>query len=259
MLVLNKIAVISLGRETSLSICNQIRKITEDRVTVETYSITDDISKEFKNTLVILTGDLVLRDLAISKLDPNVEYIVARRVINYKFLKELISLPAGTDVLLVNDHEKTCSATINQLKEHGIDHINYESYYPGIKEFKRLKVAVTPGEPQLVPACAEKVIDIGTRQLDVISIVEILNKMDLISTASSNAPEINVSAQITHDMIELLKEFNQVAEHSIELKNMFRTIIDHSSRGIIYLDNKGVITVTNDVMTTIAGNNRKLE
>jgi PAS domain S-box-containing protein len=244
---LRKIVVISVGEETSRNICKQLKRLIGDKVEVQSYCLDDDISREFKNSLVIVTSKIVEK-LAVAILHPNTKYIIARRVMNYHKLRDLISLPAGSEVLLINDHKNSCLITIDQLKKHGINHVKYYPYYPGIKEYKKLELAVTPGEVQLAPSCVKKIIDIDTRQIDITTLVEILNKLDLMEEKGDI-----ISSQFVKDIIDLSKRFNNIAEHSIELKNMLQTILDNSSDGIAYLDLQGNVSVINEVLASILG------
>lgn len=242
---MKKIVVISMGSETSKNICTQIKRLIGDRAEIEGYTLQDDISKEFKDCLVLITSYLVEK-IALTKLQPGTKYIVARRVINYQHLRAVISIPEGTEVLLVNDNKNTCYTAIEQLKKLGVSHINYHPYYPGIENYKELKLAVTVGEPHLVPRCAEKIIDIGTRQIDITTLVEILNKLDLMEEKGDI-----ISSHFVRDIVNLSKQYNSIAERSLELKNMFQTIIENSSDGIVYMDIGGKISVANEVLISI--------
>jgi len=242
---LKKIVVISMGSETSRNICTQIRRLIGDKAEVEGYTLQDDISKEFNDCLVLITSNLVEK-IALTRLKSETNYIVARRVINYQNLRSVISIPAGTEVLLVNDNKNTCYTAIAQLKKLGVNHINYHPYYPGIGDYKKLKLAVTVGEPHLVPKCSEKIIDMGTRQIDITTLVEILNKLDLMEEKGDI-----ISSHFVRDIVNLSKQYNSIAEKSLELKNMFQTIIENSSDGIIYMDIDGRISVANKVLVSI--------
>lgn len=77
-----------------------------------------------------------MKDIIISKITINSKYIIARRIIKNQFIDELINIPTNQDVLVVNDKASTCEVAIQQLKSHGINHINYYPYYPGIEEYK---------------------------------------------------------------------------------------------------------------------------
>ncbi|WP_432406528.1 sigma-54 interaction domain-containing protein [Wukongibacter sp. M2B1] len=242
---MKKIVVISMGSETSKNICTQIKRLIGDRAEIEGYTLQDDISKGFKDCLVLITSYLVEK-IALTKLQHGTKYIVARRVINYQHLRAVISIPEGTEVLLVNDNKNTCYTAIEQLKKLGVSHINYHPYYPGIEDYKELKLAVTVGEPHLVPRCAEKIIDIGTRQIDITTLVEILNKLDLMEEKGDI-----ISSHFVRDIVNLSKQYNSIAERSLELKNMFQTIIENSSDGIVYMDIDGKISVANEVLVSI--------
>lgn len=87
--------------------------------------------------------------------------------INHKNISELLNLPKGTEVLLINDKARPAYEAIAQLQALGINHIKYYPYFPGGMTYPQIDIAVTVGEPKLVPHGFNRVIDIGTRQIDI--------------------------------------------------------------------------------------------
>ncbi|WP_214481813.1 sigma 54-interacting transcriptional regulator [Bacillus sp. SM2101] len=250
---MEKVIVMSLGRETNKYICRQVREITGHRIEVKGYCIGDTVDEDFSNCIVVNSVDLQIDNLRLIKIPQHVKHIYAKRVINHQFLKELIDIPAGTDVLLVNDHKDSSLHVIKQLKNYGIDHINYHPYYPGIKQYKQLTLAITPGETKWIPDCVNKVIDIGIRKLDITTIIEILQELNLLSESS----EV-LSSDYVSEIIKLSKKLTKISEESEQIKNMFQTIIDNTNDGIIYLNSKGEISVVNELMQSILGEEKDI-
>jgi len=248
---MKNIAVISFGLRTSLAICDQLKKLFGEAIEIKGYAINDDYKREMnENTLVVITSHHVA-EYVIRALGEAFEYVVTKRVINYQHLEELIKLEAGTEVLLVNDHMATAYLTIEQLKKHGIDHVKYYPYYPGMSEVKKIEVAVTPNERHLVPEHIHKVIDLGTRHIDITSLIEIANRLGVLDK------KVDIlSSQYVSDMVLLLKKFDKTAQEANELKNMLQAILDNSQNGILYYDRNGVISGSNDVVSHILGKDR---
>lgn len=242
---MKKVAIISTAPNVCKEIYNQIEALIGDEVEVKWYCLEDDIPKRFDNTLIVFTGPAI-KKLTISKMFIPNNYIVARRVVNYHYLSSLISLPTGTEVLLVNDFKETCIEAIDQLRNLGIDHVKYYPYYPGTLNYKKLELAVTPGESNLVPNCVKKIIDIGIRKIDITTINEILKDLDLMKSKGNI-----VSSQFVRDIVDLSKRYNHATNRSIELKNMFQIIVDNSIDGIVYLNNSGEITAVNKAFESL--------
>ncbi|MCG8485719.1 MAG: sigma 54-interacting transcriptional regulator [Clostridia bacterium] len=243
---MKKAVVLSTNINTCQAICQQLESLIGDKVIVSGYCLEDNIPKSFENTLVIFAGSLI-KELFLHQMHEGTNYLIAKRVINYHYLSHLISLPAGSEVLLVNDHKQSCLTTIEQLNKHGIDHIKYYPYYPGIKDYKRLELGVSIGESQLAPPCVKKIIDIGVRQIDITTLVEILNHLDLM-----DEKENIISSKFVSDIIKLSKQYCDAANRSKELKNMFQIIVDNSIDGMVYVNTLGEILTVNDAFETMS-------
>ncbi len=165
---------------------------------------------------------------------------MAQRVINYTYLEPVIELDEGLDVLLVNDHERTTDVAIEQLKGLGLNHINYIPYYPGCRLSKKYEFAVTPGEPHLVPASVEHVIDIATRQIDITTIIEIAERLDILKHIRRT-----LSSQYVSDFVNVLRRLNTKAKEAESIRKSFERLADHSSDGIVYTNHLGEIQIMN--------------
>jgi PAS domain S-box-containing protein len=244
---MRRLIVVGEGNRTIEQICLQLRNIIGDRIEISGQSVCNEFNQNFKGCLAIFTSpDLI--EGALSKIPYNIKYIVARRGINYHYISNLIQLPAGSKVLLVNDSKLTCLETITQLERLGIDHIKYYPYYPEIESYEKLDLAVTPGEAQLAPASVNRVINIEARYVDITTIVEILTFFNLMEDKASI-----ISAQYAREIVDLSKRYNYSANHSLELTNMFKIIVDNSSDGVLYLNEKGYISASNQVFASIMG------
>jgi len=61
----------------------------------------------------------------------------------------------------------------------GLNHLDYVPCYPGTTHVPCLEVALTPGEPQHVPAFVKRVIDIGDRVIDAKTIIDMASALGL--------------------------------------------------------------------------------
>ncbi len=232
--------VLSHGRITGQNLVKELNKIFGDLVDIQTYCSEDILPKDFSENLILVTADAVLTGPFETLINNSTQWIMAQRMINYKFLKPLIELKSETEVLFVNDHERTTTVAINQLKGLGLDHLNYVPYFPGCRLRKAYDIAITPGEPHLVPASTKQVIDIETRQIDLTTIIEIADRLDLLTELKST-----LSSQYLSDFVEILRQLNKKAEEAKSLQDSFMTLADNSNDGIIYTDGEGNILLLN--------------
>ena len=236
---MKKVIIISLGNKTGKSLYEQLKSILDEKIYVNFYSIENHIPENLECDLIIFSSDTV-KDIIISKITINSKYIIARRIIKNQFIDELINIPTNQDVLVVNDKASTCEVAIQQLKSHGINHINYYPYYPGIEEYKKLEVAITPGEANIVPSCVKRIIDIGPRIMDITSIVEVLISLECINEYADR-----LSSYFFRNMIITSKRYINMANHANKVKEILEHIIDNSQDGIIYTNTNNEVLVFN--------------
>lgn len=236
---MKKVIIVSLGNKTGKSLYEQLKSILDEKIYVNFYSIENHIPKELECDLIIFSSDTV-KEIILSSRSINSKYIIARRIIKNQFIDELIKITTNQDVLVVNDEASTCEAAIQQLKSHGINHINYYPYYPGIEEYKKLELAITPGEANLVPSCVKRTIDIGPRIMDITSIVEILINLECINEYADS-----LSSYFFRNMVITSKRYINMANHSNKIKEILENIIDNSQDGIIYTNTNNEVLVFN--------------
>lgn len=235
------VSLITKGRNTCSALVRQLRYFLGESVSIDGYYIDGNIKDNIQDNLIVISSAIIYSD-AIRFVDKNSRVTVARRSVNYHEIYKLFTIPPGTDVLLVNDLEPTTYETILELRALGLDHINYFPYYPMIRNPKRLGIAVTPGERELVPDYVNTIIDIGSRNIDLTTMVEIFKVL--------NIPDERIkllSANYIKDIIDLIKKTHEMAYRKNLMSNQLQTIINAVHDGIVALDQNGIITVFNPI------------
>lgn len=237
---MKKIVIISPGRVTSLNLALQLDKIFGQYTEVKPYCLEDSLDFDMENSLVVISSPQTI-DLRIQNMiNKGLDYILARRVINHRYISELLSLPKATEVLLVNDRAESTLQAITQLQALGVNYIKYYPYYPGIAEYQELDIAVTIGEPHLVPYGVKKVIDVGTRQIDITTLADIAKKLGLMEALGSS-----LSSQYIHEIIGLLNRINDSAKNMKIIRDRLETVANCLTKAIIYIDKEGSIITGN--------------
>ena len=237
---MKKISIISMSEDTGLSIKEQLETIFEKEFYIECLNLNNYKEKYLECDLLIFSGEEV-KDICENILNDSINYIVSKRVIKHQYIDEILNIPRGTDVLLVNDSKSTCEEVIRQLKSQGLNHINYYEYYPGIKSYKSLEIAITPGESHLVPCEISKTIDIKSRHLDVSTLIEILIKLNCMDKYGSI-----ISSYFYRDMINVSTKYIKKSQESIKLKDLLTNLLDNQKNGIIYTNTKDKVVVLNE-------------
>lgn len=234
------IALITGTERTRQTIENQINSYIGDIVKIESYSIDMGIDKKIKADLVIISTILIYDD-AIKYLESQCPVIIARRVLNYSSIEKILFMPVKEEVLFVNDCRETAEECIDWLKRLGVNYLNYVPYYPGVKLARKIKRAITPGEIDLVPEFVEEVVDIGTRLLDMTTIVEVLKELDLFEEKWEY-----ISEKYMSKIIDLARNLAEITQERTEAYHHIRMVMDGVKDGILAFNHKGYITVLNE-------------
>ncbi|MEI4828980.1 transcriptional regulator, partial [Bacillus sp. FJAT-53711] len=108
--------------------------------------------------------------------------LFARRTVHLPKLEQLMDLAPGTQCLFVSNSMDTIVDAIELLNRLGFDHLHFIPYVPQTAEVPVLEdidVAVTHGLKELVPETIDKVIDLGIRPIDLTTIYDIAQQLNL--------------------------------------------------------------------------------
>ncbi|QQE73348.1 sigma 54-interacting transcriptional regulator [Brevibacillus composti] len=170
-------------------------------------------------------------------LPPGSKTIVAKRMLPYHSLREMLEIPPGVKVLLVSDTAETAEETIQLLIASGMDFELYP-YYPGAYLPPDIEIAVTPGESEHVPSSIRKVVDIGFRIIDLSTWLEIYAHFD-------NDHFHKVTARAVQSLIYITKELNNEIIHARLLQMYLEGIVNRIEDAVIALDEQEVIRFIN--------------
>ncbi|HWQ09205.1 MAG TPA: sigma 54-interacting transcriptional regulator, partial [Holophaga sp.] len=241
------VVVISVSRAVGETFLAQIKRFFQEATPVLQFCLSDEFTFSPGEVLAVLTGRHARNHVKVQRLiAQGMDFIQARRAIDYTRIQNLLTLPEGTDVLLVNDFESTTRDAIDHLLRIGLDHLVYHPYYPGIQDYPRLDIAVTPGEPSLVPSCASRTVDIGTRHADISTIVELVQRLGLMGRLGDA-----ISAQHLREITRLLREINEAGRRVSSMRDTLQVVADHAPNGILYADLAGKVVLGNQTLSTV--------
>lgn len=245
---MKKLVVITPGRMTAINLANQLNRFFGKYTEVKSFCSEDDFDIDISNSIVVISSREAIDERIKALMEQGMDYILARRVINHRYIEELLELPRGTEVLLVNDRKETTEIAISQLQALGVNYIKYYPYYPGKISYPKLDIAVTVGEPHLVPYGIKKVIDIGTRQIDVTTVIDIAHRLGLMDAIGDS-----LSSHYFNEIVGLLNRISDAAKEMKVLSNRLQTVANCSSKAILYANKEGCILLVNHMMNRILG------
>lgn len=235
------LVLITRGKNTWQTLYDQLTGLLGHHVAISGYHLGGKLPDHIQGDLILASSQELVPEI-LGLIRPGCPLVVASRAINYHEIEKLFDIPSGTDVLLVSDALPAAEETISLLLALGIDHIRYHPYVPGLSRYSRIKIAVTPGEPDCVPAWVEHIVDINSRYVDITTLAEIIDRLSLID-ARANI----LSANYMRDVIQLIRKNKQNARISYLLNNKLHAVINTVHDGILAVDETNSVSVINPV------------
>ncbi|WNS75782.1 sigma 54-interacting transcriptional regulator [Bacillus sp. DTU_2020_1000418_1_SI_GHA_SEK_038] len=167
-----RLIIIAIQDENLISLKIQLEHILGDFIEIKGQTLKDLKFGFIQSDDVVLLSAEALKGLVAPFLPEDCTYIASSRDVNIVNLKELIGLPPGQNILVVNDHYTETMETVKSLKQVLFEH-SYYPYLQGQPLPEKIDYVVTPGERHLVPAALGEIIDIGPRILSFDTINQI--------------------------------------------------------------------------------------
>ncbi|MDF2884364.1 MAG: stc2 [Clostridiaceae bacterium] len=250
-----KIVLIAGSVNTKEFLYKQIKEFVPDSYILEAYSQEEGIINNFKCDLMVVSSKEMMEELKDMQL--NHEYndiVVCERSVNFDIIDQVANIPVNEEVLLVNDEKETAISSINDLKELGLNHIIYYPYYPSINNYKKLKTAITPGEPDKVPSCVENIINLGPRIININSLYAIMDKLNL-----SHKDTTFITKKYMQKIINVSMRISAINNNVNALNGYLNNIIHNLVNGILVFDENGYIKYANEIMRKLLLTEKELE
>lgn len=241
---MRKVYLIAQTHFTSDAIKEQLREMFGADIDVVAKTVDECEKIDFTDGLVVLTSPWV-EDYAKAKIMPGLDYIVAKRVINYDYLEKLSNLNDGEDILVCSPWQDVKEPAIEQLRDIGFTNINFIPCDNSFQNENRVRTAIIFSEA-VVPKYVENIIEMSPRMLDVSSLVEIQKKLNL---SNENA----ILSQFSKRIMTVLKRVNEESNKNKEIKILYQTIVNNISEGIVYSNEHGSILIVNKAVEKFFG------
>jgi hypothetical protein len=243
-----KIVLITGTHGTRVTLLQQLNSYIKDFADIDSYAIDDGMEGRIKADLFVISTELIYED-ALKHICESCPIIVARRVINYSEIQNMLTIPKNETILFVNDCKETAIESIEWLEKLGVDGYNYIPFYPGCTcENKDIKFAVTPGETELVPKFIENVMNIGPRLIDITTITEIVKILNVFEEKWEN-----ISTKYLNKIIDMGKKLTEITTEKTENYDHIIKVIDSVNEGLLAFNKNGLITVFNENLKCMLG------
>ena len=174
-------------------------------------------------------------------LFPGIRIIVPDRVIVGQNLEQVLLLPKGADVLVVNSPRQASEQTIENLKKLELDHLNYIPYWKGRQlDLDRVHTAISPGMMHLCPEAIANRIDIGPRNVSINSFLEVLQALEL---------DIRYLDRFSEHYHRLLLDSSRRLAFTLRdmarIRRLEDVVVNEFEEGILYVNAGGRIDLVN--------------
>lgn len=177
--------------------------------------------------------------------------LAARRTIRVSQLDDLLTLPGGEPILVVNNAQDTGNDLVAQLRHLGFDHLELIPYSPGCSLSANdlaSRVALTPGFPELVPAGIKRVIDVGVRSLDPSTLVE----LGLLLGRPLEDSHYYLSRKMS-EVVGLAKKAIALADKARAANRKYEAVLSATDDGMLYVTAEGVVDSVNEPAANLFG------
>lgn len=177
-MVVRKVNIIAIQEKYLDTITKQVKEIIGDNVQIHSVTVKDLHRDTVASDDIVVISNNQVKGLVTQLIPKECPIIIAKRDINYTNTRELLNLPPGQHILVVNDNISNSNETVQSLRETIFEH-KYYAYLPEETIPETINYIVTPGEQHLLPQGLSNVIDIGARLLDISTFEEIINLLEI--------------------------------------------------------------------------------
>ena len=200
---------------------------------------------------VVLSAFTIYRKVK-EKAPEKTKLLVIELTIKRAVLESLKKLPEGTRALVVSIDYKNCTEVITTIYNNGLRGLELIPCYPGCDfDTERdgdVNLAITMGEPELVPDFITSVLDYGERSIDIASVYAMAEVLGIDDPLSSAAAKKEAA-----ELISLNTENARLLNEKKQLMSRLNSIVRIVAKGVIITDIAGRIFMINDIALSMLG------
>ena len=236
------VLIVSINSNIRLEFQSYLHKILGAHIAFDTIGL-DQVQRpeQIKGYQCILFSSPLVQSEFPIPIPKEVMQIVCTRTFNHACLDQIIRIPPGERVYIVNDTYDSIVTIMEQLKEAGVVQYRFEPFYPGcILADESILYAITVGEPQLVPGHITNVIDIGNRIIDISTVNELCEYFHLPASLSNQ-----ITKSYVNSIMQIAKLTSAYYQDYIYSRQLLQTVISNLPIGLCLLSVRGEINMVN--------------
>ena len=236
------VLIVSINSNIRLEFQSYLHKILGAHIAFDTIGL-DQVQRpeQIKGYQCILFSSPLVQSEFPIPIPGEVMQIICTRTFNHACLDQIIRIPPGERVYIVNDTYDSIVTIMDQLKEAGVVQYRFEPFYPGcIQADESIHYAITVGEPQLVPSHITNVIDIGNRIIDISTVNELCGYFHLPASLSNQ-----ITKSYVNSIMQIAKLTSAYYQDYIYSRQLLQTVISNLPIGLCLLSVRGEINMVN--------------
>lgn len=242
---MKKLGLFVGSQSTAKVLEEQLKSFLSDAVEIKVFIQDQGIGPIGPLDFVIFSSHALYEEIqSVFVKHLNTPFIIGSRTVSDECIDQIVEIPKGTKVLLVNDVEESAREVHQALMDIGLDHIDYELFYPDqLNPQSDLEIAITAGEARHVPCEMKHIIDIGPRIFDFKTLARLLSSLGLLDGYTKSFSKM------------YLKKIIHMAQHLSESKRQVMVLNEHLNRviesfetGLLMYDCHGQIIFLNDAL-----------
>ncbi len=207
--------------------------------TAEPESITD--SSQLQGYSCILFSSTKVQLEFPVPIPQGISQIVCTRTFNHAYLDQIIQIPPGEKVYVVNDSMESTLHIIREFEEVGISQYQFIPFIGDTQETDlSIRYAITLGEPQLVPRHVRNIINIGNRIIDISTV----NELCVLFHLPANLGNRITKNYISH-ILKVVKTAGNYYGSFIFSQQLLQASMGNLPLSICLLDERGTIILVN--------------
>lgn len=243
-----KVIIACKRRRVSEYIRSQLEEMLGDYADVGMLIVNQEPTCRIRCDLVIAISEEIAKQVA-PYLIGDTEIIVLHLTIQRNMYDRLKETEGEKQAIVVNNTQEMALETVALLYALDVKNIELFPYYPGCEEkYPDIHLAITPNEFASIPDSIEKVVDIGERCLDPLTLIEVFSRLDCLDHESIErifSYGQNVMS-VNRGITELTRNGHDFGFNQSQFLEVFED-------GVLLLDEKRKIVLLNSASQEIFG------
>lgn len=252
-----KLCFIGQGEIVCQTIINQMKKFLEYYVDIVPWCIDIDNLPPSVDCNLYVASYSGAYNHAKMHLPYDRKIITAERSINPGNFGKLFDFQPGTKMVAVGNSKERAEFVFKSIHDFGINHLDLITHFPGnsIEIPETIKIAIVAGQNKFIPKWITQVIDLGVKDISLMTYVEIINFFSIPSVVLNE-----IANYYMQEIFDSTLKLHEAARINNEIKKRMEIVFQNVDEAILSVNSLGEIEIINpaserlfDATTSLVG------